>query len=105
MARPTRLDPSMDSAPDDPSSPLQFRTITLLSTTRRLSERRIVMSLLNVPTVPGSPPTRWLIGWRRLWIVVAVVSLPITLFSAARLNPRSELERLLDAEEAARKAA
>lgn len=63
------------------------------------------MTLLDVPTVPGSPPTRWLIGWRRVWIVVVVVGLPITLFSAARLNPRSELERLLDAEGAARKAA
>jgi hypothetical protein len=62
------------------------------------------MSLLDVPAVPGSPPTRWLNGWRRLWIVV-VVSLPITLFSAARLNPRSELEPLLDAAEDARRAA
>ena len=63
------------------------------------------MSLLDMPTVPGSPPTRWLIGWRRLWIVVVVVSLPITLFSVARLNPRSELEPLLDAEGAARRVA
>jgi hypothetical protein len=63
------------------------------------------MSLLDVPAVPGSPPTRWLNGSRRLWIVVVVVSLPITLFSAARLNPRSELEPLLDAEGDARRAA
>ena len=63
------------------------------------------MSLLDVPAVPGSPPTRWLNGWRRLWVVVVVVSLPITLFSAARLNPRSELEPLLDAEGDARRAA
>ena len=62
------------------------------------------MSLLDMPAVPGSPPTRWLNGWRCLWIVV-VVSLPITLFSAARLNPRSELEPLLDAEGDARRAA
>lgn len=62
------------------------------------------MSLLDVPAVPGSPPTRWLNSWCRLWIVV-VVSLPITLFSAARLNPRSELEPLLDAEGDARRAA
>ena len=63
------------------------------------------MSLLDVPAVPGSPPTRWLNGWRRLWIVVVVVSLPITLFSVARLNPHSELEPLLDAEGDARRAA
>jgi hypothetical protein len=63
------------------------------------------MSLLDVPTVPGSPPTRWLDGWRRLWLVVVLVSVPITLFSAARLNPRSQLEPLLDAEKTARRGA
>jgi hypothetical protein len=63
------------------------------------------MSLLDVPTVPGSPPRRWLHGWRRLWLVLVVVSLPVTLFSAARLHPRSELAPLLDAEGAAKKEA
>jgi hypothetical protein len=63
------------------------------------------VSLLGVPPVPGSSPTRWLIGWRRLWIMVVAISLPITLFSASRLNPRSELKLLLDAEAATKRAA